>query len=149
MDLIQILNFVLLFSSCLVAGAAFYVSVVENPARNNGMIPQIRLKSFIPTYKKAAVSQATSLITSIIVSGALYFLTWNLLWVIGCGLLLFVLIFTLTKILPLNNILTDETQTYTDVKITELLNKWTRLQVVRTFCCIIAFLIFVYITIVI
>lgn len=149
MDLTQILNLILLISSALVSGAAFYVSMVENPARNKGMTPQVRLKSFIPTYNKAAVSQATNLIISIIISGTLYFLTWNVLWAVGCGFLLFVLGFTLLQILPLNHILITPDANHSDDKITELLSRWTKFQVARTIACIAAFIIFAYATIVI
>ena len=147
MDLIQILNFILLISSALVAGAAFYVSVVENPARNLGMAPQVRREAFIPTYKKAALIQVTSLFISLLTLGALFFLTWKTLWAIGCGLLLVVLVFTLVKILPLNHILIHPEKEYSDEKITELLNKWTKFQIFRTICCVSAFVLFTLATV--
>lgn len=126
-------------ASCgLFAGAALYINVVEHPARMSCGV-QVALRAFVPSYKRAAVMQASLAL----VGGVAGVLTWAFLgglgYLVGALLLLAVVPFTLLVVFPTNKRLLDLHAKGEVGNAHELLQRWNGLHAVRTALSIAAF----------
>jgi anthrone oxygenase-like protein len=125
----------------LFAGAALYITVVEHPARLS-CGPVIAVTEFRPSYKRAAVMQATLALAGAVAAIARWAMGSTLGWLIGGILLGAVIPFTLAVILPTNKRLLDPSLSLDSLEITLLLIRWGRLHAVRTGLSVVAFLMF-------
>ncbi len=130
-------------SSGLFAGASVYINLVEHPARmQTGIRPA--LAEFAPSYKRATVTQVSLAIAGFL--GAL--VAWrsrsDARWLIGGGLLVSVIPFTGTMILPTNRKLLDPA-TANDLDLAEkLLTRWGKLHAVRSVLSLASLLMFLF-----
>jgi uncharacterized membrane protein len=135
-----ILELIALLCAGLFAGAAVYVTIVEHPARLE-CGPAVALAEFRPSYRRAAVMQASL--------AAVGLLTAVGAWALGrgvpvlvAGLLLGVLIpFTLLVVLPTNKRLLDPALDPRSTETASLLTRWGRLHAVRSVAGVAAFVI--------
>ena len=122
----------------LFAGAALYINLVEHPARMTCGV-EIALREFAPSYKRAAVMQASLAL----IGGVAGVLTWALVgglgYLGGALLLLAVVPFTLVVVLPTNKRLLDLHAKGETVNAHELLQRWNALHAVRTALSVAAF----------
>ena len=137
----MIAELIAITSSGVFAGAAIYISAVQQPAVL-ALGPETAVQYFRPMYTRAAPMQA-----SLAVVGSLAaFLAWwtaaGLHWLIGGALLAFVIPFTLFAILPTNDRLKDPTLDPRSIEARELLAHWANLHAVRTIASTAAFLVF-------
>ncbi len=122
------------------AGAAFYITVVEQPARLAAGV-SIALQEFRPSYARAAPLQVTMAAASFLCSVAVWRLTHQWSWLVGGGLVGAAIPFTLAFIMPSNRLLLDVTSPPRDEAALALLVKWGRLHAVRTFMGLLGFLV--------
>jgi uncharacterized membrane protein len=122
----------------LFAGAALYINVVEHPARMSCGV-EIALREFVPTYKRAAVMQASLAV----LGGVAGVLTWarggGLGYLVGALLLLAVVPFTLFVVFPTNKRLLDLHARGEVGDAHELLQRWNCLHAVRSALSMAAF----------
>jgi hypothetical protein len=142
-----ILKFLALFSSGIFAGAAFYLTTVEQPARMSLGV-EAALEEFRPSYKRAAPQQGTLAIVCFLSSAAVAALTHGWLWLLGGSLLAAVVPFTFLFMMPTNRLLLDDTEELEIELQRARLAKWARLHAVRTVLSLFGFLVLLWVCIV-
>lgn len=111
------------------AGAAFYVTVVEQAAREDADAAA-SLAVFKAIFHRAAKFQIPLLSLSVIASLGSLFLSGNWMWLVGALAMACIVPFTLIVLMPLNNrLLKTEPD---DPDLSPMLKSWGPLQLVRT-----------------
>ena len=132
-----------LILSAAFAGAAFYVSFAEHPARM-ALDDRSQLKQWKPSYDAAAIMQASLAA----VAGALGFVaawtTGDWRWVVGAVLILANGPYTFIAVMPINHKLKAIAETDAGPTSRALLVSWGRLHAVRTALGLAAVLAFLW-----
>lgn len=115
----------------LFAGAALYITLVEHPARME-CGSALAVTEFGPSYRRATVMQASLAIVSGVAGLLAWWSTSHLYLLIGSGLILSVVPWTLIIILPVNRKLLDTGLQPDSAEAQQLLHSWGRLHAVRT-----------------
>src|SRR5437899_1823425 len=131
-------EFLATFCAALFAGAALYVSLVEHPARME-CGTEIAVREFAPSYRRAALMQATLAIAGFVFSILAWLSGSHPLWLLGGTLLVAVVPFTLIAILPTNKALLDPSLDKTSEKARQILVRWGKLHAVRAVLGLLAF----------
>jgi hypothetical protein len=135
----NVLKFLALLSSGMFAGAAFYLTTVEHPARMS-LGASVALREFRPSYKRAALQQAVLAIVCFVCGISLALLNRHWLWLLGGILVGAVVPFTFVFAMATNRLLLDETKHLDAHALESLLAKWARLHAVRTILSLLGFL---------
>ena len=130
----EILSFIF---TGLFAGAALYISLVEHPARMANTLA-VALAEFRPSYRKAAVMQASLAVAGAVAAIGAYFLGRGISTLVAGIVLGTVVPFTLIIVMPVNRQLLDETRTAQTLDTDVLLKKWGRLHNIRTVASLLA-----------
>ena len=125
------------------AGAAVYVSFVEQPARLSCGV-NVALTEWRPSYKRGAVMQAPLAVIGSILAFISWWLEKDTAWLIGGVLLLALVPFTLIVILPTNKMLENNKLDSNSSHAEQLLRRWGRLHAVRSGLSFLAFVIFLF-----
>ncbi len=141
-------EFVAVLSCGLFAGAAVYISLVEHPARMECGV-EVAAAEFSPSYRRATIMQATLAAVGLISSIAAWLAGATFWWLVAGALLGFVIPFTLVVILPTNKRLMSPALDERSAEAGLLLARWGRLHAVRSVLSALAFLMFLYLLIVI
>jgi hypothetical protein len=144
---LSIFEFVAILCSTLFTGAAVYVNLVEHPARME-CGTELAATVFAPSYKRAAVMQASLAGLSSMAAIACWLLGAGILWLVGALFIFSVIPFTLTVIMPTNKRLLDPALDRSSADTHALLVKWGRLHAVRSALSLIASVIFVVLAII-
>jgi hypothetical protein len=139
----NVLKLLALLSSGMFAGAAFYVTTVEHPARMSAG-GSAALQEFRPSYKRAAPQQAALAIVCFLCTVMIALLTQQWLWLLGGILVGAVVPFTLIFIMRTNRLLLDESKQLDARTLGSLLAKWARLHAVRTALSLTGFLVLLW-----
>ena len=134
-------EFLATFAAGLFTGAAVYITFVEHPARLS-CGPEIAVTEFRPSYRRAAIMQATLALIGAVAAVAHWVMGSALGWLIGGILLGAVIPFTLLVILPTNKCLLDKSLKVGSPDTGLLLTRWGRLHAVRTGLSLVAFVVF-------
>jgi len=131
-----------IWAAGLFSGAAFYVSLVEHPARMQcGTL--LAATEFGPSYKRGAVMQATLAVVGTLTGVTAGLANGSTAWLTGSLLLFLVVPFTLIVIFPTNHKLLDPALDKSSPEARQLLVRWGRLHDVRTVLSLGAFIVFV------
>jgi Domain of unknown function (DUF1772) len=123
------------------AGAAFYVSLVEHPARLScGM--RLALAEWKPSYRRGTVTQASLAMIGSVLAILSWWLDKNAAWLIGGAFLFAVVPFTLIVIFPTNKQLESDELDLSSNQAENLLYLWGRLHAIRSGLSFLAFVIF-------
>ena len=95
----QFAEFIAVLSCALFTGAAVYITFIEHPARMQCGV-EIAATEFAPSYRRAAVMQATCAAFGLLSSIAAWLAGATLWWLVAGVLLGSVIPFTLIVILP-------------------------------------------------
>jgi Domain of unknown function (DUF1772) len=137
------LKAIAVISSGMFAGAAFYISAVEHPARMSTGVTTA-LQEFRSSYKRAAPIQVTLAVVCFLTCLALWISSRSLTWLVGGVLTLSVVPHTLIFMMKGNRILLDA-HSLPDGRVAEsLLRRWGRLHAIRTVLGLSGFLVLVY-----
>ncbi len=139
----EISGFIAALSGALFAGAAIYVNLVEHPARLE-CGTEIAATVFGPSYRRAAVMQASLALLSTLVGVATWALGGSSLWLVGAAAIFAVVPFTFLAIMPTNNKLLDARLDRGAESTRNLLLQWGRLHAVRSALGLAAACIFLY-----
>ncbi|HYM81214.1 MAG TPA: DUF1772 domain-containing protein [Candidatus Limnocylindria bacterium] len=127
----------------LFAGAAVYISLVEHPAR---MVCGTGLAAteFVPSYKRAAVMQASLAVLGLLLSLMAWRLSGRAPWAVGGVVLGAVVPFTLLVLRPTNDALLDPALDRDSERARTLLERWARLHAVRSVVSLVAFAVLLW-----
>jgi hypothetical protein len=128
-------------SAGLFAGAALYITVVEQPVRLRDTMG-IALTEWRARYPRAAVMQATLAVVGALAGLTQWWLSANSWWAVGGLLFGSVVPYTLLVVIPTNRRLSDPRLAATSPEARVLLARWGQLHAVRTGVSVVAFLIF-------
>jgi hypothetical protein len=135
----NVLKFLALLSAGMFAGAAFYLTTVEHPARLS-LGASLALREFRPSYKPAARQQAAWAIVCFVGGVSLALRTQHWLWLLGGIPVGAVVPFTLVFAMSTNRLLLDEAKQPGAHALESLVAKWARLHAVRTVSSLLSFL---------
>jgi len=118
-----------LVAAALFTGAAFYVSVVEHPARMR-LDDAALLAEWKPSYQRGTLLQAPLALIGTVL-GVLAFLgSYDWRWLLGAALMLANWPYTLIVIMPTNKRLLAMTPPHAELRV--LMQRWASLHAVRT-----------------
>src|SRR5271165_7134481 len=125
------------------AGAALYISLVEQPARLSCGIT-LAVTEWRPSYRRGTGMQASLAVVGSVLAFTSWWIGKDVAWLLG-GILLFAVVpFTLVVILPTNKQLEGDNLDVSSPKAERLLRRWGALHAVRTGLSLVAFLIFLF-----
>ncbi len=130
-------------ASGIYAGAAVYVSLVEQPARLSCGV-ELAVTEWRPSYKRGTLMQAPLAAIGSLAALVSWWFDRNLAWLVGGLLLLLVIPFTLVVILPTNKRLESRELDLRSEEAGRLLRRWGRLHAVRSILSAVAFVIFLF-----
>lgn len=130
-----------LIAAALFAGAALYVSLIEQPARLL-LDNQAALTEWKPAYKRGTLMQAPLAIVSFVLGLIGWWQTGNLGWIIGGLLMLANWPFTFLLIMPVNKRLMATEIAGPDSRV--MMVKWGSLHAVRTALGFAATIVFLW-----
>src|SRR5437867_1001046 len=84
--MLEVFQFVSILTCTLFAGAALYINVAEHPARMQ-CGTELAATVFAPSYKRAAVTQATLALVATISGVVSWSIAGSVLWIIGALLI--------------------------------------------------------------
>jgi hypothetical protein len=142
----QIAELVALLACGLFTGAAWYISLVEHPARMECGV-ELAATQFSPSYRRARVMQASLAVVCLLSSVAAWLAGATFWWAVAGVLLGSVIPFTLIVILPANKQLLSPTLDNRSAQTAQLLARWGTLHNVRSVLSGMALLLFVYLSI--
>jgi hypothetical protein len=124
-------QFIATYCCGLFAGAAFYVELVEHPARiETGTA--LAVTQFGPSYRRGAIMQVSLAALSFLASVGAWLTASEILWLVGGILIISVIPFTLIFILPTNKKLLDPALDRKSELASQLLKRWGKLHAVRS-----------------
>ncbi len=124
-------------------GAAVYISIAQHPASMKAGVP-VAAKFFPPMYNLAAPMQIMLAVGGTLAGLMQWYLTGNALWVIGAGLLGFVIPFTLVVLKPINDQLLDAHAERPDSTTEDLLNQWAPRHWARSIASGLSFMVYLW-----
>ena len=130
-----------LVAAALFAGAAFYVSAIEHPARRS-LSPGAALMQWKPAYRRGANMQASLALIGFVLGLIAWWTTGVWLWALGAVVLVANWPYTLLVIVPTNRKLKAIDTEKAVAESRTLLDNWARLHMVRTGLGCAAMLIF-------
>ncbi len=130
----------------LFTGAAIYINFVEHPARMQCGV-EIAVTEFAPSYRRAAVVQASLAALGLLCSLVAWCSGASLWWLAGGILLGSVIPFTLLVIRATNKQLLDPALDRNSEKASQLLRTWGKLHAVRSVVSLLAFLVFTFLVV--
>jgi uncharacterized membrane protein len=119
----SVAEFLSVFCSSLFAGAAVYVSLVEHPARME-CGTELAAMEFPPSYRRAAVMQASFAILGFLFSMVAWLSGSNVSWLLAGALLFLAVPFTLVIIMPTNKALLEPSLDKNSPRTYKLLTQW-------------------------
>jgi hypothetical protein len=141
--LLEIFQFVAIFSCTIFAGAAVYINAAEHPARME-CGTELAASVFGPSYRRAAVLQASLAIIATISGVACGIMSGASDWYLGAALIFFVVPFTFAVIMPTNKRLLSPSLDRTSVEAAALLVRWGQLHAVRSGFSILSSWVYIY-----
>ena len=140
--MIHALQFLAALSTCLFAGAAIYINLVEHPARM-GCETKTAATVWAPSYKRATVMQASLALMGLLAGVAVWLLGGGAMWLVGALFIGAVVPFTFIVIMPTNHQLLAPGRDLSSNETRSLLEKWGKLHGVRSALSLVASVIYV------
>lgn len=120
-----------LIAAALFTGAAFYINAVEQPARLR-LAPGPLLTQWQPAYKRGTAMQAPLAMAGFTLGVGSWWLSGDVLWIIGGVLMLANWPFTFLIIMPTNRRLMATEPAAAGTESEALIQHWGMLHAVRT-----------------
>ena len=140
--MLHTLQFLAAWSTCLFAGAAIYINLVEHPARM-GCDTKTAVTVWAPSYKRATAMQAALAIVGFFAGVAVWLLGGGVMWLAGALCIGAVVPFTFIAIMPTNHLLLVPGRDLASSDTRSLLEKWGRLHGVRSALSLVASIVYV------
>ena len=139
----MIVGILALVVASVFAGAAFYVSFAEHPARSM-LEDGPQLQQWKPAYERGALMQASLAVIGFLLGIAAWWQTRDELWLAGAVALVANWPYTMLIIMPVNNALKAISLDDAGVESRTLLQRWGRLHARRTMLGVISTLLFLW-----
>ena len=130
-------------ASGLFTGAAIYINLVQHPARMQAGT-QLALTEFAPSYHRATRMQVSLAALGFVSALRAWRSSGDARWLVGGGVLVAVIPFTVLAILPTNKQLLDPATARDLEHAKQRLTRWGRLHAVRSIASLASLLLFVY-----
>ena len=130
-------------ATALFAGAAAYVTLVEQPARMT-CPTQVAVAEWRPSYARATLMQASLAVAGTLLGIAAGMAGEGLVWVVAGFVLSAVVPFTLIVMWPTNKRLEDPGLDVSSTEARDLLAHWGRLHAARTAISLAALLLMLF-----
>lgn len=131
------------FCCAIFAGAAIYINAVEHPARMSCGV-QVALAEWTPSYRRATVMQASLAVLGFAFALAAWLAGAELRYLVAGIVLVTVVPFTLLVIMPTNKRLMALDAGRNPGLAEVLLDRWTRLHLVRSVLSGLALVLFLW-----
>jgi hypothetical protein len=125
------------------AGAAIYITLVEQPARLSCGVA-LALTEWRPSYARGSIMQAPLAILGSVFAFSSWWMNKDPDWLLGGVLLFSVVPFTLIVIFPTNKKLQSNELDLSPAQAEHHLRLWSKLHAVRSALSFLAFLIFLF-----
>ena len=135
--MLEILQFLATFCTTIFAGAAFYINLVEHPARRS-LETSAAVIEWATSYKRATFMQAPLAVIGFIAGTAVWLLGAGFGWLVAAALIGAVVPVTFIVIMPTNLKLLAANRDVGSAEMLVLLEKWGRLHAVRTILSLLA-----------
>lgn len=132
-----------ILATALFAGAALYVSAVEQPARLALPI-ETAIAEWRPSYRRATIMQASLAVLGTLLGIAAGLFSGGALWIVAAFVLSAVVPFTLFVMWPTNKRLEDPALDLQSAETRDLLVRWGHLHAVRTAIGLAALLLMLF-----
>ena len=132
-----------LISAAVFAGAALYISVVEQPARL-GLDHRSLLMEWKPAYKRGTAMQAPLAVLGFLLGMAAWWQSGHVGWALGAVLMVANWPFTFFAIMPTNNRLIGLDVAEAGPQSRAMIERWGSLHAVRTALGLAAALVFLF-----
>ena len=139
----MLLSGIAILATALFAGAATYVTVVEQPARMACPI-EVAIAEWRPSYRRATVMQASLAVLGTLAGIAAGISSGGAVWIVAAFVLSAVVPFTLIVMWPTNKRLEDPQLELSSAEARDLLARWGRLHAVRTVIGLAALLLMLF-----
>lgn len=126
-----LIQFLAVFCSGTFFGAAVYISIAQHPATMLAGMP-FAAKFFPPMYRHAAPMQICLAVVGTAAGLVQWYMSGDVLWLVGGLCLLFVIPFTVLVLKPINDVLLGQSTEADDAATEALLNKWAPRHWVRS-----------------
>lgn len=120
-----------LIVAALFAGAAFYINLVEQPARMN-LDDAALLSQWKPSYKRGTAMQAPLAIAGLVLGTATWLQLGDALWLVGGALMGANWPWTILVIMPVNRRLSATAPADASAVSRSLIDRWAALHSART-----------------
>ena len=137
-----VVEFIATLSCTLFTGAAIYVNLVGYPARMGCETTSSTATGWGPRFKRATLMQASLALISCAAGVGTWWLSKDIVWLIGAVLIGLVAPLTFVAIMPTNYKLLRPNRDLTSDETLELLYKWGKVHSVRSGLSLIASLIY-------
>jgi hypothetical protein len=132
-----------ILATALFAGAALYVSVVEQPARLALPI-ETAIAEWRPSYRRATIMQASLAVLGTLLGIAAGILSGGAVWIVAAFVLSAVVPLTLVVMWPTNKRLEHPALDLQSAETRDLLVRWGHLHAVRTAISLVALLLMLF-----
>jgi len=132
-----------ILTTALFAGAALYVSLVEQPARLSCPV-DVAIAEWQPSYERASVMQASLAVLGTLLGIAAGISSGGAVWIVAGFVLSAVVPFTLFVMAPTNQRLEDPALDTSSAETRKLLTRWGHLHAVRTAIGLVALLLMLF-----
>jgi len=140
---VLILKFIATLSSALFAGAALYITLVEQPVRAV-LEARAALAQWAPSYQRATLLQAPLALVSLAAGLGAWLTGAGALWALAAVLIGAVVPFTLVVIMRTNRALLSAGPEAPATLLRALLSRWGALHAVRTLLSLTATLLYIW-----
>ena len=137
----MLLEIIATLSAGLFAGAAIYIDLAEQPAREQ-IDTAAALTEWRPSYKRAAVVQPLLAAVGFLSAVTAWLMGGSVWWLVGGVFLVAVIPYTLIVALPTNNKLLDPATGKNPDLARRLLIRWGRVHTVRSVMSLATFMVF-------
>jgi hypothetical protein len=135
-----------LAAAALFAGAALYITAVEQPARLRLDAPAL-LTEWKPAYKRGTAMQAPLAVAAFVLGALAWWRTGHPAWIAGAILMIANLPLTFLVIMPVNHKIMDMTPGTAGPECRALIEKWGLLHGMRTALGLAAVVAFLWATV--
>jgi hypothetical protein len=132
-----------LLSAAVFAGAALYISLVEQPARL-GLDDRSLLAEWKPAYKRGTAVQAPLAVVGFLLGLAAWWQSRHVGWALGALLMVANWPFTFFAVMPTNDRLMAIEPAAADPESRAMIERWGSLHAVRTALGVVASLVFLW-----
>jgi hypothetical protein len=127
----MLIGLLALTTAALFAGAAFYITIAEQPARLN-LDPPALLAEWQPSSARGAIMQASLALISCALGLLAFFFNYDWRWLLGAALIVAPWPYTIFIMMPTNKVLKSTLPSQATEDTHNMVRQWGLLHIMRT-----------------